>query len=173
LARATGSPQGAGWSADISKVSQTEAAAVWEDAPEAAPDLEVACRKCRKVDSTLRASAFTYVLSAVFLTLRRPASSGIFCRSCRRKEGAKWSLLTGVLGWWGFPWGPILSVQSIVRNLRGGAQDGGLNAELLKAAGQTLADRGESPEAIRAFEASSKLRDDPAVTQLLSQLRGY
>jgi hypothetical protein len=29
-------------------------------------------------------------------------------------------LLTFVLGWWGIPWGPIYTVQSIYNNLKGG-----------------------------------------------------
>jgi hypothetical protein len=32
----------------------------------------------------------------------------------------QWSLLTLVAGWWGIPWGPIYTVQSIWVNLRGG-----------------------------------------------------
>lgn len=31
-----------------------------------------------------------------------------------------WTLLTLVAGWWGIPWGPIRSVQSVWTNLRGG-----------------------------------------------------
>jgi hypothetical protein len=152
---------------------QTEEVAVWERAPEHSPEVLPKCGKCGKTDSTLRVSAFMYALSAFVITLRRRGSSGIFCQSCRRKEAIKWSLLTGVLGWWGIPWGPIFSVQSIVRNLRGGAQDAELNAELLKAIGKTLAERGETVEATRALEESVKLRDDPEVAQLLGQVHGY
>jgi hypothetical protein len=31
-----------------------------------------------------------------------------------------WTLLTLVMGWWGIPWGPIRSVQSLWTNLKGG-----------------------------------------------------
>lgn len=34
--------------------------------------------------------------------------------------GLGWSLLTFLLGWWGIPWGPIYSVQSIFMNFAGG-----------------------------------------------------
>jgi hypothetical protein len=154
-------------------VAQSEAIAGWDSPRDHAPGIAVKCRKCGKVDSTLRASAFVYTLSAVVITLRRPASSGIFCSSCRRKEGIKWSLLTSLLGWWGIPWGPIFSVQSISRNLRGGAQGVEANAALLKSTGQTLADRGETTEAIQALEQSARLRNDPEVARLLSRVRGY
>jgi hypothetical protein len=153
-------------------VAQNQAIADWQRALDT-PDITAACRKCGKVDSTLRASAFTYALSALVISLRRSASSGIFCRSCRRKEGIKWSLLTSVVGWWGVPWGPIFSIQSIVRNLKGGTQNAQLNAEVLKSTGQTLAGRGETTQAIEAFEESARLRDDPEVAQLLGRVRGY
>ena len=64
-------------------------------------------------------------------------------------------------------------MQSIVRNLKGGAQDAKANAVLLKSTGQTLADRGETPEAIQALEQSARLRDDPDVARLLGRIRGY
>jgi hypothetical protein len=35
-------------------------------------------------------------------------------------KGIRWSLLTLVAGWWGIPWGPIYTVQSLWVNLRGG-----------------------------------------------------
>jgi hypothetical protein len=33
-----------------------------------------------------------------------------------------WIALTSLLGWWGIPWGPIYSIQSLVTNFRGGKQ---------------------------------------------------
>jgi hypothetical protein len=131
---------------------QTEEVAVWERAPEHSPEVLPKCGKCGKTDSTLRVSAFMYALSAFVITLRRRGSSGIFCQSCRRKEAIKWSLLTGVLGWWGIPWGPIFSVQSIVRNLRGGAQDAELNAELLRRLARHL------PSAVRRWKRHGRSR---------------
>jgi len=107
------------------------------------------------------------------ITLRRRGSSGMFCSSCRRKEAIKWSLLTGVLGWWGIPWGPIFTFQSIFRNFKGGAQNKDLNARLLSSTGLTLADRGETSEAIRALEEATRLRSDPEASALLGRIRGY
>jgi hypothetical protein len=149
-----------------------EATMSWPVTTEAATQVQ-GCGKCGAIDSTLTVSVFTYAASAVFFTVRRVGSSGVFCARCRRKEAIKWSLLTSVLGWWGVPWGPIFTVQSLVRNARGGRQDKNLNAELLKGTGETLASRGESSEAIRALELSAGLRPDVEVDQLLGQLRGY
>src|SRR5438876_758130 len=149
-----------------------EAAAVWESTTDDTTHAR-GCQKCSTIDSTLTASVFNYAASAVFFSVRRVGSSGIFCAACRRKEAIKWSLLTAVLGWWGVPWGPIFTIQTLVRNARGGRQDKNLNAELLKAAGEALAARGETSEAIRALEASARFRPDPEVDRLLGQVRGY
>jgi hypothetical protein len=43
------------------------------------------CAKCGRVDSTLRASTFVYVVSVIFVTFRRPAGAGIYCSRCRKK----------------------------------------------------------------------------------------
>ena len=82
-------------------------------------------------------------------------------------------MLTAVVGWWGFPWGPVFSVQSIFRNLKGGVQDKDANGKVLTAAGHALADRGETSEAIRALEEATRLRSDPEAHALLGRIRGY
>lgn len=38
----------------------------------------------------------------------------------RAVKGLRWSLLTLLIGWWGIPWEPIFTVQSVWMNLRGG-----------------------------------------------------
>jgi hypothetical protein len=35
-------------------------------------------------------------------------------------KGLPWTLLTLAAGWWGIPWGPIFSIQSLVTNFKGG-----------------------------------------------------
>jgi hypothetical protein len=35
-------------------------------------------------------------------------------------KGLPWTLLTLVMGWWGIPWGPIFTVQSLIVNFKGG-----------------------------------------------------
>lgn len=34
--------------------------------------------------------------------------------------GLKYSLISFIFGWWGFPWGPIRTLQSLSINFRGG-----------------------------------------------------
>jgi hypothetical protein len=64
---------------------------------------------------------YHYCISAVLITFRRPTAV-YFIRSGQSAvgKGLSWSLLTVVLGWWGIPWGPIYSIQSLIVNFRGG-----------------------------------------------------
>jgi len=64
---------------------------------------------------------FQYCVSVIVVTFKRP-SPIYFIRAGESAvgKGIGFTLLTLVAGWWGIPWGPIYSVQSIYRNLSGG-----------------------------------------------------
>jgi hypothetical protein len=64
---------------------------------------------------------YYYCVSVVLVTFRRPAPV-YFIRAGESAvaKGLPWTLLTLLAGWWGIPWGPIYTVQSLVVNLRGG-----------------------------------------------------
>jgi hypothetical protein len=64
---------------------------------------------------------YSYCVSVVVLTFRR-TSDVYFLRSGESPvvKGLPWTLLTVLLGWWGIPWGPIYSIQSLILNLSGG-----------------------------------------------------
>ena len=130
------------------------------------------CQRCGRFDSSLRGTAFTYAVSLLVVTLRRPGSFGIFCSRCRKKEALKYSLISGLFGWWGIPWGPIYTLQTIGQNSAGGLQSPELNADLLAAIGAELAERGDRNEAIAALERSLELRDQPDVRTFLWALQG-
>ena len=129
------------------------------------------CEKCGRLDSTLRASSFTYVISLILMTSRRGAG-GVYCSSCRKKEGLKYTLVSAIFGWWGFPWGPIYTLQSIGRNSSGGYQDPELNAQLLQAVAAELIGQGDTSGAITALEESLRLNDDGDARQALWALKG-
>ena len=64
---------------------------------------------------------YYYCISVIIMTFRRgsdiyfiKAGEGTF------SKGLPWTLLSLLLGWWGIPWGPIWTIQSLVVNLRGG-----------------------------------------------------
>lgn len=131
----------------------------------------VGCERCGRFDESLRATSFIYTISVVLMTFRRGAG-GVYCGSCRKKAGLKYSLISAIFGWWGIPWGPIYTVQAIGRNSAGGYQDEELNAELLQAVASDLIDAGNKPGAIRALEQSLRLHDDATVRQVLWSLQG-
>jgi hypothetical protein len=60
-------------------------------------------------------------ISIVVMTFRR--ASNVYYIPAGESAVAKglpWTLLTLVAGWWGIPWGPIYTVQSLVTNFQGG-----------------------------------------------------
>lgn len=64
---------------------------------------------------------FRYTISIVVMTFRR--SSPIFWISADEGTiGKRWgySLVNLIFGWWGIPWGPIYTIQSIFTNMNGG-----------------------------------------------------
>ena len=68
-----------------------------------------------------RIVCYHYCVSIVVMTFRR--SSGacfIPAGESAVSKGLPWTLLTLVMGWWGIPWGPIFSIQSLVVNFQGG-----------------------------------------------------
>jgi len=64
---------------------------------------------------------FQYCISVIVLTFRRP-SDIYFCRQGESAvaRGQPFTLLSLVAGWWGIPWGPIYTIQSVYNNSRGG-----------------------------------------------------
>jgi hypothetical protein len=64
---------------------------------------------------------FYYSVSVVVMSFRR-ASPVYFIPAGKNAlgKGLPWTLLTLVAGWWGIPWGPIYTVQSLVVNFKGG-----------------------------------------------------
>jgi hypothetical protein len=64
---------------------------------------------------------FQYCVSAVVITFRRPTDI-YFLRQGENPlvKGLPFTLLSLVAGWWGIPWGPIYTIQSVYNNSRGG-----------------------------------------------------
>jgi hypothetical protein len=64
---------------------------------------------------------YMYTVSIIALTFRR--SSAIhFIRSGENAmaRGLRYTLISVLLGWWGIPWGPIYTIQALIKNVNGG-----------------------------------------------------
>jgi hypothetical protein len=66
---------------------------------------------------------FYYCVSLLVVTFRR-SSPPTLVRSGENPLGKAlpWIFLTLIAGWWGIPWGPIYSIQSLVINFKGGKE---------------------------------------------------
>ena len=64
---------------------------------------------------------YQYCISIMVMSFRR-SSDCYFVRAgeSRVSKGLPWILLSLVAGWWGIPWGPIFTIQSLVTNFQGG-----------------------------------------------------
>lgn len=64
---------------------------------------------------------YQYCISVLVMSFKRSSAvhfipageSGV-------KAGAKFAALSLLVGWWGFPWGPIWTIGTVFRNSRGG-----------------------------------------------------
>lgn len=64
---------------------------------------------------------YQYCISIVFMTFRRGTDIYLIpAGESAVKKGAPWILLSLVAGWWGIPWGPIWTIQSLITNFKGG-----------------------------------------------------
>jgi endogenous inhibitor of DNA gyrase (YacG/DUF329 family) len=57
-----------------------------------------------------------FVWSAIVFT-RSTSKSALSCRSCARKKQAMSALGSGVVGWWGIPFGLIMTPVQVIRNV--------------------------------------------------------
>ena len=64
---------------------------------------------------------YRYCFSAAVVTVMESTDVYLMrANQSRIIKGLPWTLLTLVVGWWGIPWGPIRTVQSLWINLHGG-----------------------------------------------------
>lgn len=64
---------------------------------------------------------YEYCISILVMTFKRPSNIYfIKAGDGAISKGLKFSLISLLFGWWGIPWGPIYTVNSIVTNFRGG-----------------------------------------------------
>lgn len=64
---------------------------------------------------------YQYCISIIVMTFKR-GSDIFFIREGESAfaKGIGYTILSLILGWWGFPWGPIYTISSVFNNCRGG-----------------------------------------------------
>src|SRR5438105_11952013 len=78
---------------------------------------------------------FPYTISIIFMTFKR--SSDIYFVKPGEggfKYGAGFIFTNLLLGWWGIPWGPIYTIQSMTSHFKGGKD---VTSEVLNHLGQS------------------------------------
>ena len=100
------------------------------------------CSLCQKVTAQPRYVIFYNVKSLLVMTIRTPVQ-GIFCRNCADETALRSTIVTWILGWWGFPWGIVFSIQAITHNLLGGSKPNDVNARLLTYQAYVFATQGK------------------------------
>jgi len=75
----------------------------------------------REVSNGAKFVLYSYTVSIIIMTFKRP-SDIYFVRADEKPivKGLPFTFLSLVLGWWGIPWGPIYTIQSLAKNLGGG-----------------------------------------------------
>lgn len=89
----------------------------------------IVCSCCGKVSAQPRYVIFLQAKSFLVFTVRS-MTQGVFCSPCAEKKALQATAITWALGWWGFPWGPIYSVQALWVNMLGGKRPVLPNARL-------------------------------------------
>lgn len=139
------------------------------------PPAPIVCSCCGKVTAQPRYAIFYEVKSFIFITTRS-AIQGIFCSTCAEKKALKASAITWILGWWGIPWGPIYSIQTLFINLLGGKRPANINARLATYQAWVFAMQGKTDMAkaiaLDAMDLAKKVKPEGATAKLKKGL-GY
>ena len=73
------------------------------------------CPICRSSSQRLNAALTSKVISFIVMTTWKKQFA-IACPTCLDKLNRDASISTALLGWWGFPWGIIRTIQALIAN---------------------------------------------------------
>lgn len=152
---------------------QTQPESVEADRAESSQEVpHYHCEKCGRQDPTLRVTVFLWVVSFIYVTSKRGWGK-ILCSQCRVKYSILWNLVTWVAGWWGFPFGPICTIEALFKNSRGGILPAENNASLLAVLAYDFYLQGRYNDAFEALQESNRLQQTDEKAEFLNQLRQY
>ncbi|MBO9592397.1 MAG: hypothetical protein J7599_05755 [Niabella sp.] len=75
----------------------------------------LSCPSCGSSDMPLNGALISNTLSVFMITIQNKKLK-IACPDCLDKANRKAITMTLLLGWWGIPWGPIRTIQSLGHN---------------------------------------------------------
>ena len=73
------------------------------------------CPKCRSKTQKINVSMVGQVISMIFMT-NYEKTLKVACSNCLDEMHRKANIKSALLGWWGFPWGPIHTIRSFIFN---------------------------------------------------------
>jgi len=130
------------------------------------------CESCGRQDETLRVSVFLYVISLLIVTYKKPTVK-VLCSRCRIKYSVFANIPTFLLGWWGFPFGIIYTMEALFKNMLGGSQPPENNNYLLQALAYDLYTQGRYSEAYATLKSSQKIKHDKKLDEFTAFLKTY
>lgn len=74
----------------------------------------------KKMDVNMELVQFQACLSFLFVSFRMPSRFYIKGYHKTKIIGIAYALISLIFGWWGLPWGPVYTVQSVIKNITGG-----------------------------------------------------
>lgn len=74
----------------------------------------------RTITEATEITRFQACLSFLILTTRFPSRFLFAEQGNLFSIGSTYTIVTLLLGWWGIPWGPVYTIQTLYQNLRGG-----------------------------------------------------
>jgi hypothetical protein len=84
-------------------------------------DIQSAGQLQQEIQQGAKFVVYQYCISLLVITFRRSSKVYFIHHDGNALlRGLPFTLLSLVLGWWGIPWGPIYTIQSLWVNLRGG-----------------------------------------------------
>lgn len=116
----------------------------------------IKCSCCHKITAQPRYIIFYEIKSFMVVTTQTPIQ-GIFCPQCADKKVIKPTIITWLLGWWGFPWGPFFSLHAIFVNLFGGKKPKEINGNILQYQAAYFAQQGQYDIANSLIQDARKL----------------
>lgn len=144
-------------SLSLQEKSETAETFTYEDETRQPRFPQIRCEKCGRQDTTLKVTIFLRVVSFIVMTSKR-GWGHILCSRCRIKYSLLFNLQVWLLGWWGFPWGPIYTIEALFTNFLGGIQPRENNADMFALLAYNFYQQNRFGEAYRILLESHKMK---------------